>query len=410
METTATKRVLISEEGVKDNAGHWAPYSQSIVEGLEEIGASAVVAGHADATVEVRSAMPFEPVFRFSRWDGHYEHRPWLERKALVALHNRRLYRDMAAFLERSEPFDVIFCGNILVYHSFAWRMLVRRFLGKKFHHLVLMMVQPAGSLDRERGRYVFPLRSKALAWSLADSVAAGKGRVSLAVETPAAQAEFSQLTGKTVHLLHHPVEAPDLGPPSRPERERLRLVCPGFARFEKGSDVLLEAIRKLSSGGQGAGMQFTLQWKKGATFAGIDSMTVGVDEELQAKGVAKFEEVELVGDDYWRFLAEADLIVLPYRGDPYTTRLSRVTIEAMIVGKPVIYPKGSWLEFAVEESGAGVGFEDGSADSLAEAVLEARSRFATLAESARDRAAAAAEHYSARSFAGNLMSLTAKV
>lgn len=400
-------RVLIAEEGVKNNSGHWSPYSLSIVEGLAEIGVTALVAGHVDADLEVREAMPFEPVFRHSRWDGNYEHRPWLERKALVALHNWRLYRDMAAFLERSEPFDAIFCGNIIVYHSFAWQLLMHRFLGKKFHHLILMMVQPAGSFDRATNRYQFPLRSRALAWSLSKISLAGRGRVSLAVETPAAQAEFSALTGRPVNLLHHPVEAPAVRSEPRRDSKILRLVCPGFARYEKGSDILLDAIRKLVADNNTEGLRFVLQWKKGTSFTTAGGEVIGADLSLEKNGTAEFVEEELSGENYWKFLSEADIIVLPYRCNPYTTRLSRVTIEALIVGKPVIYPVGSWLEFAVEQSGTGIGFADGSAQSLAEAILKACSDFETLKLLAEGRATSAAANYSPRRFAESLKNLT---
>lgn len=406
-------RFLISEEGVKNNAGHWAPYSQSIVEGLAEIGVDSVVAGHVEAASAVRAAMPFAPVFRYSRWDGNYEHRPWIERKGLVALHNRRLYRDMAAFLERSEPFDVVFCGNILVYHSFAWQMLARRFLGKKFQRLILMMVQPAGSYDEAKGCYRFPLRSKALAWSLSRTVLAGKGRVSLAVETPAAQSEFAQLTGRPVRLLHHPVEAPACAlAPKQGEQEKkvIRLVCPGFARFEKGSDVLLEAIRLLEGNPKANNLRFVLQWKKGVSFSGARGELISADGNLAQNGTVDYLDQELHGEAYWQFLADADLIVLPYRRDPYTTRLSRVTIEAMIVGKPVIYPKESWLEFAVEQSGVGVGFDDASPQSLAEAVLTACAELPTLRPLAEKAARGAAADFSPKRFAELLKEIPSSI
>lgn len=402
-------RILIAEEGVKTNAGHWAPYSKTIAEGLSAIGVSATVAGHVDADASVREGMPFEPVFRYSRWDGHYEHRPWLERKALVALHNWRLYKDMAAFLERSPPFDCIFCGNILVYHSFAWQMLARRFLGKEFHHLILMMVQPAGVLNPEQGNYVFPARSKALAWSLSKTVGHGCGRVSLAAETPAAQKEFSQLTGKAVNLFHHPVKAPlAIAAQSRQENGRtVRLVCPGFARYEKGSDILLEAIRITQGQAPDIDLRFRMQWKNNHRFETPCGHQISADRDLENQGLVEYLTNELKGDDYWQFLADADIIILPYRCNPYTTRLSRVAIEALIMGKPVIYTRGSWLDFAVNDSGCGVGFEDGSAKSLAAAITEACSKLASLRAAASAKAATAAEHYSPERFAERLKQLS---
>lgn len=399
---------LLAEEGVKNFRGHWTPYTVCIAKGLAEAGRKVVVAGHRDAEPDVRAAMPFESVFRFSRWDGLYEHRPWLERKALVMLHNQRLHRDMSSFLNRAGPFDLVFCGNVLVYHSLAWYCLAKRHLGKRFQRLVLMLIHPAGTWDSVCGRYQFPLRSKLFAWALRQTVDLGE-KVTLAVETPAAQQEFAQLTGRSVHLLHHPVEAP-VGWRSAESASRsggkVRLSCPGFARYEKGSDVLLAALNRMAQRGFPEGVEAHLQWRRETSFATPEGHTIERDEHLRERGYVCYLEEPLGGEAYWNFLASADILVLPYRCHPYTTRLSRVAIEAMIVGRPIIYPAGSWLAYAVERSGVGLPFEDGSPESLAETILRALHEREALAEAARQRAAAVAAEYSAKRFAEALLAL----
>lgn len=407
MNNKVSIKVLLCEEGVKDFAGHWAPYNQAIACGLESLGVECKIAGHLEAEQSIRDSMSFEPVFRFSRWAGTYEHRPWLVRKFTILWHNWHVYRDMAAFLKRSDPFDCIFCGNVLVYHSLAWQWLSRRFLGKKFGHVVLMLIQPAGQLDREAEKYRFPLRSVPLRWSLQRMIDESSGRVRLAVETPAAQSEFGQLVKRPVKLLHHPVDFPESWEPKQRVHTGVRrFVCPGFARAEKGSDVLQDAIRLGREQLSTLNAVFVFQWKIDGEFQRADLATERRDEELERAGLVEYEDKVLSGHDYWEFLGDSDLLILPYRCDPYTTRLSRVTIEAMQVGRPIIYPKGSWLEFAIEQDGVGLGFEDGSANSLLMTIKEAAAQLDELKERALEKAAEARASYSSKSFAEKLLAM----
>jgi glycosyltransferase involved in cell wall biosynthesis len=406
MSEKSSKTVLLCEEGVKTFAGHWAPYNQAIADGLCASGIACQIAGHVDADQSVRKTLDFQPVFHYSRWDGTYEHQSWIARKFLILLHNWRVYRDMSAFLKRSGPYDCIFCGNILVYHSLAWYWLSRRFLGKKFHNLVLMLIQPAGKLEHATGQYVFPKRSVLLRWSLQHTIDRSRGRVRLAVETPEAQIEFGQLVKRPIERLHHPVDFPKSWNPKPLAKNKIRrYVCPGFARHEKGSDVLQDAIRIGQEQLLALNIKFTFQWKADGGFRRKEGNIEGRDKTLEANGLVQYEESVLSGMDYWDFLANSDLLVLPYRCDPYTTRLSRVTIEAMQVGRPIIYPKGSWLEFAVNESGVGVGFDDGSPKSLLGAIIEATSNLDALKVAAHAKASQARIRYSSKSFADELIS-----
>jgi glycosyltransferase involved in cell wall biosynthesis len=99
-------------------------------------------------------------------------------------------------------------------------------------------------------------------------------------------------------------------------------------------------------------------------------------------------------GDEYDEQLERTDVMVLPYRS-PYRLRVSRVVIEAMMNGMPVIATRDTTLF----EYGVVVGCEDGSAKSLAKAILEVAESFGRLQEDARLKAKAVAESFSVRYF-----------
>ena len=202
---------------------------------------------------------------------------------------------------------------------------------------------------------------------------------------------------------------------------------CYGAARWEKGSDIFQEAIKlilknEVASDGcrvasiqsectrelgpaflpitsnplpataAGRPLRFAIQWVE--DFQDESGNLVSIDPWLR-----KHPQVEVIGryfegDEYERQLERTDVMVLPYR-NPYQLRVSRVVIEAMINGMPVIATRGTTLFEQAKEYGVVVGCEDGSSESLAEAILEVAENFEIMRVSAREKANSVAESFS---------------
>jgi glycosyltransferase involved in cell wall biosynthesis len=204
---------------------------------------------------------------------------------------------------------------------------------------------------------------------------------------------------------------------------------CYGAARWEKGSDTFQEAIKLILSNevaskkwrvasleyepqpvtrdpllvtAAGRPLRFAIQWVE--DFQDAEGNWVRLDPWLknhpQVEVIGRYFE----GNEYERRLAETDVMVLPYRS-PYRLRVSRVVIEAMLLGMPVIATIGTTLHEQVEEFGEVVGCEDGSAESLALAILDAARRFDEIRESAIRRVEAAAHSFSVGYFRDLLLS-----
>jgi glycosyltransferase involved in cell wall biosynthesis len=206
---------------------------------------------------------------------------------------------------------------------------------------------------------------------------------------------------------------------------------CYGAARWEKGSDIFQEAIQlilknEVASGGcrvtntrnqsvagakaldagrstldsiptaAGRSLRFAIQWVE--DFRDRDGNLISIDpwlrEHPQVEVIGRYFE----GDEYERRLAATDVMVLPYRS-PYRLRVSRVVIEAMLNGMPVIATRGTTLFEQAEEYGVVVGCEEGDAESLAEAMLEVAARFEMLRADAKEKVNAAAESFSVEYF-----------
>jgi glycosyltransferase involved in cell wall biosynthesis len=145
-----------------------------------------------------------------------------------------------------------------------------------------------------------------------------------------------------------------------------------------------------------GRSLRFAIQWVE--AFQDADGNWVSIDPWLR-----EHPQVEVIGryfqgDEYERWLAETDVMVLPYRS-PYRLRVSRVVIEAMLNGMPVIAPKGTTLFEQAEEYGVVVGCEGGDAVSLAKAMLEVAERFEMMRASSEEKVNAAAESFSVAFF-----------
>jgi hypothetical protein len=199
---------------------------------------------------------------------------------------------------------------------------------------------------------------------------------------------------------------------------------CYGAARWEKGSDVLQAATRlvlqkaetlkseklktldsgrsTLDSTPKGTALDtrhstldtlhFAIQWVE--DFRDGEGNLVSIDPWLR-----EHPQVEVIGryfqgDEYERRLAETDVMVLPYRS-PYRLRVSRVVIEAMLHGIPVIATEETTLFAQAEEHGVVVGCEEWSAESLARAILEMAEGFGAMREAAEQKAEMVARSFS---------------
>jgi glycosyltransferase involved in cell wall biosynthesis len=196
------------------------------------------------------------------------------------------------------------------------------------------------------------------------------------------------------------------------------------LARYEKGSDIFQEAIKLILSNevasekwrvarGEnqvqpvtryqqpltvaGRSVKFVMQWPEDFDFP--DGRRCAPDPDLLKDERVKFSKDLLTGEAFWDFLQQADVIVLPYRSESYRARVSRVAIEAAILGKPMVYSKGTWISEVVAMVGAGVAIAEETPQSLAEAIQMAIGDLDMLQSEAECGVARVRKFYSVSSF-----------
>lgn len=139
-----------------------------------------------------------------------------------------------------------------------------------------------------------------------------------------------------------------------------------GFARHEQGVDVLMRALEILKDKGE-LGAEFRIVWPK--AFQMPDGSWMDREMFGHLGSNLRFYENPLSPEEYLRALAETDWLILPYRVGSYEGRCSRISIEACVMGIPVIYTNGTDLEEVVRSHGEGIGVPEEDPGALATAI-----------------------------------------
>ena len=401
-------KLLVAEEALRSLEGHWFEYIRAIVRACRRAGDEVTVACHRDAVPEVVAELSAVPTFPNSAWDPAYIRAgggPW-RRLGRIFRHNAGLYRVVWRLLRQRGPFDVILAPTILIDHLGAWTLLAWT-ARRKYNKMVLIFVHGHGSYRGPGQPAAIPrspntILSRWLLRSLRALVASDK--VVLAAETQAMVAEFTRLCGVPFRYLPHAVEPADMPtamPPGAPET--IVLSCLGFARYEKGNDLLQTAILRVREQRPGLNqVRFVIQWLE--DFQGPSGVRFRRHPALTADSGVEFLSQSFTPSEYQAQLARTTGMILPYRARSYYGRVSRVAIEAAMLGIPMIYTRATWLEELVQDVGAGLSFEDENVAELATQILRLVDEFPTWRLAARARAAGARHLYSPEHFRGCLL------
>jgi glycosyltransferase involved in cell wall biosynthesis len=435
-------RILITEEALRLGNGHWPRYVQDLAEGFRAAGDHVDVLAHKDAAQKVFDAVPGAvPWF-------HRDCRADARSQGLIGgiRHNVSFCRDLAKWLDEHEPYDWVLSLSSRPKHLLAFALLARKKRLARTRYLVLFVLgfgkvavhRPVG------GRAEFrPGAANAFA-KLCFALLRGpvrRGQVVLAAETKGMQGELQRFSGLPASLYPHPVEllpevrdrssevgeprSEDRGPRTESSGQRtgsggrssetggqtseirdqrsgggdqkvVTVIAPGFARHEKGSDLLQDAIKIVREKAKG-GACFVLQWQE--DFPMPDGTMMRPDEGLKQSGDVDYLGDILTGSQYFEFLAGGDIVVLPYRSASYSRRVSRVSVEAAFMGKPIVYTRNTWSAEVAEMAGCGVEVSEETPASIAHAILSALEQVDGLRARAASGASAVRGYYCVAQF-----------
>jgi hypothetical protein len=334
-------RLLIVEEALQRPSGHWPVYLGDIARGLRSMGDSVDALAHRQADPALLQQLNAAPWLSRSCWSD-----PRAQGQLGGLRHSLRFARELKRWLrQQPDPYDWICSLTMRLPHLVAYTLLARSGEIPAGSRCLLLFVQGFGVYAGQDQPVQFPdsASNRLARWCLRRlRHAVRRGTIVLAAETEAMRQELARFSGLPVAVFPHPVQVQPL-PEQTQQARPVTITCPGFARYEKGTDLLQQACRLVWAQPGLGNVQVVIQWPE--PFALPDGRLVSPDPELL--GDVRFE---LINDNldqsaYSALLSRTDLIVLPYRRDSYHNRLSRVAIEAAIHGIPLLPMSGTWAE-----------------------------------------------------------------
>jgi glycosyltransferase involved in cell wall biosynthesis len=392
-------RLLLVEENLKSRRGHQFEFATCLAQAAKHACCELSVAAHINADEWVRRE-GIHPVLTHGRLSRVNPGFLGISRKLDFLTNNYFCYRDLLCLLRKSGPCDAVFFPTASHYHLFCiWLLLVLH--PKLVKKAVVFFVQqctcwPESEEQPVPEKIAGILRMQLLL--LAPMVRSG--RVVIATETSVARDEYEKLSGLPVQLWGHPIEASPSGAKPRPKGTTFSSF--GFARHEKGSDILINAVDLCLQDPRFDKTRFVLQW--GADFDMGNGSRQTVPPRLLSSKRVKIINDPLDHEAYTRMLAESSAVLLPYRKTSYYGRLSRVSIEAAATGIPLIVSPGTHAAQVAEHQGAGLIMEDLTSAALVDAMAQFLVDESTLSSRAGERAELARKQNSSANFLAQML------
>jgi glycosyltransferase involved in cell wall biosynthesis len=389
-------QILIVEEALHSGKGHWPGYIGGIAGGMRAAGDDVEVLTHREASTRVLADVGGTPWFSKNCWVDTGSQGAWGGIR-----HNFNFRSELADWLHSHSPYDWVCALTMRLQHLLAFALLSRGRMLPGSTRFLLLFVQGFGQYSGAGRPTSFPSSGSTQLARLCFRLlapAVRSGRVVLAAETEGMQDELQRFTNMPVVLFPHPVPPPRSSD-NRPltSDNRITITCPGFARHEKGNDLLQEAAKRMLAGSGSDNLRFVFQWPE--PFEMPDGTQLGPDPVLFEDPRVEFLNRNLDAEAYETLLARTDLVVLPYRRNSYHHRVSRVAIEAAARGIPLVYTHGTWSGEVAALAGGGVEIWDETAEGVATALRKALAELPALRASAWSGASPVASFHSNETF-----------
>jgi glycosyltransferase involved in cell wall biosynthesis len=218
-------------------------------------------------------------------------------------------------------------------------------------------------------------------------------GKVIIGVETHQLKLALNKLTGIKISYLPQPAELLSVSK----SNNTILMACYGAARHEKGSNILQLAVAKYLELHPDTKSKFIIQWID--DFKDENSKLVKKIPVLTNSSRVGYISHYFKDDEYKLYLSQTNVLLLPYRRSSYQLRGSRVLIEAMQNGIPVVVTEGTTLSEQAMKFGASVTCKDGDIESLVKALHLVEANYLKLKQLAEIKKQSARDHFSVKEF-----------
>jgi len=405
-------KVLIVEDALTSLSGHWFQYISDIVRDGAKAGYFIEVAVPKDASPEVMARLPSYPILSSSLSKRKGIQNSFLGSLWRIFSSNYSLFLDLKGFLKSDDSYDIIIVPSTRVDHLFAFYLLYLNSKKLNIRKIVLIFIDTVGIYSKDYSKVHFSKKSLIIKYGLKLTRLFSKThKLNFAAESLGVARQFQLLSGVDFGVVPHVTVLPSLDGYRDKATTAAPISCSplvlgtyGFTRYDKGLDILQDAIKLLPTELQNANLRFILQWT--GDYELPDGKLICKDPFLEKLPIVTYIPAFDGSDQYYSWIAKTNIMVLPYRRDFYCDRLSRVAIDAAIAGIPIVYPRGTWLESFVRSYASGVPFDAEDPLSLAESIGIAITRFVELRDKASKNTAMVADVFSAKAFFESIIKL----
>jgi glycosyltransferase involved in cell wall biosynthesis len=390
-------RWLIVEDALQDRTGHWFESIRTFRDGLVALGDDVSLLVSKKAAPFIVDELNARPVLPPSIWHRMSDDVGVIGRYFRVPWHAFQTWRTVRSELKADSQYDIIFVPTVSVHHLVGWAWLIKGPLGNSRARVLLYFLSTPIRIQSDGNPEWIKSPTTRLMARLLGSMCKEieRGKVIIGVETIPLREAFSRVAGIPVRYLPQPVAVFAKG--AGKKNDELLFGCFGPARHEKGSDVLMAAIDVFLQKYSDAQTKFAVQWLE--DFSLPDGKISGIPRALRQNPRVEIIRHFFRDGEYASWLEHTDVVILPYRLSSYGLRGSRVLIEAMVHGIPVVATRGSILAKQAEEFGAAVLCEDENIESLVGAIRQMEQNYDVLRSLAQAKMQAAREHFSVREF-----------
>ena len=393
------KRLLVVEEVLKDPVGHWYEYVRSVIEMNRAEGVDAIAVVHAAVEPAIAREIGAIAAFERSSWDNVYGRANALQSLIGVLRHNWLVYRTMSRIVQTRGPIDCLFAPTVWLHHVWGWRLLLALH-GNQIGRMVLLFRMNPGTSAPGTDIPVFDRSMTLLKWGMQSFRGAlAQGKVVFATDSTRLASQYRMLCGITPELFPSPRVAPfpERRKPAKTPGEPIVFSSLGPARFDKGIDLIQQAIKRCLGQGFSRPVKFVIQWNQPITDGA--GQPYPPDAELENDPRVEFIRESLDSAAYEAAIEASDCMLLPYRRNSYYARISGVAVEAATAGMPMIHTGDTWIADLVDSVGVGVAVDDGEVGGLAAAIHNVTDNFETFRTHAAERQPLAVAVHSTAAF-----------
>ncbi|WP_207476514.1 glycosyltransferase family protein [Arenibaculum pallidiluteum] len=333
-------RLLILDPALIDFSGHHFGYNQAILEVSRRRGVATRVLANANCAPSILEALDAVRCFEIGTYLRPAAHE--LDIPVVTNyLHGSAFEQNMRSHAPFSFDEEDVVLAHTATYDQILGLLRWYRDLPRPWPRVAIQFMFPPWFRLHSRDRALsIEMQRRAMAAWMED----GDNRVGFFSDSGVLSRYLENLAGVAVRQLPMPIIFPAEPARARTPGEPLTFAYLGEPRLEKGFDALVRALVE-NRGRSALPLRFVIQ-TSGIQDAGfIDGLRRALPSDILVNETVSTER-------YWQLMGAADALLLPYEPAAYELRSSRILVEAVGLGKPVLVTAGTWLDKELDHLG----------------------------------------------------------